>query len=167
MAEVMHFLKRLQTRPTVGAAAAFSLRSFAGPTDIPLWLELRNRAFARAKPGILAWNESDMARELFDRPWWSPDRVWFALAHEPGSDQPVALGTVALAARATAEGEAGAVHWLAVLPAWRRRGVARLLMQALEERAWNLGYREIYLETHAGWTGAQRLYEALQYSRIT
>jgi GNAT superfamily N-acetyltransferase len=56
-----------------------------------------------------------------------------------------------------------AVHWLAVLPNWRRRGVGRLLIEALEERSWQQGHREIFLETHEGWTAARRLYESLGY----
>jgi GNAT superfamily N-acetyltransferase len=55
------------------------------------------------------------------------------------------------------------VHWLAVLPGWRRRGVGRYLMSVLEARAWELGYREVWLETHAAWAEAVRLYQALGY----
>jgi len=58
------------------------------------------------------------------------------------------------------------VHWLAVLVTHRRRGVAQLLMRALEQRAWDLGQREIFLETHDGWTAAQRLYESLGYQQV-
>lgn len=163
MASALHFTKRLLTRPPSATPTGFALRQFAGLQDIALWLELRNRAFARAKPGILSWDAADFARELTERPWWSPDRLWFALAHEPGADQPLPVGTVALAERAAGPEAVAAVHWLAVLPMWRRRGVARLLMAALEERAWDLGYRTIALETHAGWTAAKQLYESLGY----
>ena len=87
------------------------------------------------------------------------------MAAEFGADQPLPVGTVALAAQ-TAASTLAAVHWLAVLPAWRRRGVARQLMAALEERAWELGHREIFLETHAGWTAAQGFYESLGYQQL-
>jgi GNAT superfamily N-acetyltransferase len=167
MATVLHFSKRLSVRPVAGTLPGIAVRQFAGDRDIPLWLELRNRAFARARPGVLSWDEADFAREMLERPWWSPDRVWFAMADEPGADQPLAVGTVALTARETAASSLVAVHWLAVLPAWRRRGVARQLMAALEERAWALGHREIFLETHAGWTAAQRFYESLGYQQIS
>jgi GNAT superfamily N-acetyltransferase len=165
MAVVHHFSKRLLHRPSPGDVSGIALRQFAGPHDIPLWLALRNRAFARAKPGILSWDAADFARELLERPWWSADRLWFALAHEPGADQPSPVGTVALAERTSGPEAVAVVHWLAVLPMWRRRGVARLLMAALEERAWGLGYRTIALETHAGWTAAQQLYESLGYQQ--
>ena len=39
-------------------------------------------------------------------------------------------------------------------------------MAALEERAWELGHREIFLETHAGWTAAQGFYESLGYQQL-
>jgi hypothetical protein len=36
-------------------------------------------------------------------------------------------------------------------------------MSVLEARAWELGYREVCLETHAGWEAAVRLYRAMGY----
>ena len=97
MSTVIHFSKRLSVRPVAGTLPGIAVRQFAGDHDIPLWLELRNRAFARARPGVLSWDEADFAREMLERPWWSPDRVWFAMAAEFGADQPLPVGTVALA----------------------------------------------------------------------
>ena len=68
-----------------------------------------------------------------------------------------------LALRGADEAARPVVHWLAVLPAWRRRGIGRLLMSVLEARAWELGYREVWLETHAAWEEAVRFYRALGY----
>ncbi|HEY4311685.1 MAG TPA: GNAT family N-acetyltransferase [Pirellulales bacterium] len=166
MAVVLHFSKRLLERPAPGSLPGIALRQFHDDRDIPLWLELRNRAFARAKPGVLGWGATDFAREMLDRPWWSPDRLWFALADSPGADQPLPVGTVALASREIATSSVAVVHWLAVLATHRRQGVARLLMQALEQRAWDLGQRDIFLETHDGWIAAQRLYESLGYQQV-
>jgi GNAT superfamily N-acetyltransferase len=166
MAVVLHFSKRLLKRPAPGSLPGIALRHFHDDRDIPLWLELRNRAFARAKPGVLGWDATDFAREMLDRPWWAPDRLWFALAESPGADQPLPVGTVALASRETATATVAVVHWLAVLTTHRRQGVARLLMHALEQRAWDLGQREIFLETHDGWTSAQRLYQSLGYQQV-
>ena len=73
---------------------------------------------------------------------------------------------MALAFRGEGTEAKPAVHWLAVLPPWRRRGVGRLLMAELHQRCWDLGYRQIWLETHVRWTGAARLYEELGYRPV-
>jgi GNAT superfamily N-acetyltransferase len=167
MAVVLHYSKRLSERPTPGALPGIELRFFQGPSDVPVWLELRHRAFARATPGILHWDRSDFASEFLEKPWWSPERIWFATTPDDASGAQMAVGTVALADRGIGATALPAVHWLAVLPTWRRRGVARLLVAALEERCWQQGQREIFLETHESWTAARRLYEELGYRQIT
>ncbi len=53
-----------------------------------------------------------------------------------------------------------------VQPAARRLGIARRLMEALEEIAREKGFREIWLETGLGQPAAIRLYENLGYTRI-
>jgi GNAT superfamily N-acetyltransferase len=55
------------------------------------------------------------------------------------------------------------VHWLAVVPPWRRLGLARLLMTHLEDVCWQQGYRKIHLETHAHWDAAVQFYHALGF----
>jgi GNAT superfamily N-acetyltransferase len=50
-----------------------------------------------------------------------------------------------------------------VHPAWRRRGVGRLLIAHLESAAYTTGYRQIWLETHAAWDAAARFYESLGF----
>jgi GNAT superfamily N-acetyltransferase len=87
------------------------------------------------------------------------------VAHD-AADSRLAIGTVALADRGSGAHALPAVHWLAVLPPWRRRGVARLLMATLEHRCWKQGHDEIFLETHEGWTAARQLYEVLGYRPV-
>ena len=55
------------------------------------------------------------------------------------------------------------VHWLLVDPRWRRRGIGRLLMSHLELAAWDDGWREMQLETHAGWAAAVAFYQSMGY----
>ncbi len=160
------------------------VRHFRGPEDIAAWIELRNRAFARETVGVRQWDESDFRAEILDKPWWSPDRLWFAVATpEPGDPSSAAsqsenlplakvgnpslacqvVGAVVLADRGLADKAQAAIHWLIVLPGWRRRGVGQLLIETLEARAWELGHRRVVLETHAAWRSAGRLYERLGY----
>jgi len=89
--------------------------------------------------------------------------MWFA---EPigllGKErQPV--GTVTLAMRGEREQAKPVVHWLAVLPRWRRRGIAQLLMNTLEAACWDAGYRQIWLETHTAWSAAAQFYAKYGY----
>ncbi len=39
----------------------------------------------------------------------------------------------------------------------------QLMLAALEQACWDAGYRQIGLETHAGWTAAARFYERAGY----
>ena len=75
---------------------------------------------------------------------------------------PVACGGV----RACATGaHVGELKRLWVEPAWRRAGIARLLVGALERRAGELGYRRVALNTGVRQHAAIALYDALGYDR--
>lgn len=146
--------------PPLVHPAGVGVRTYRGRADIATWLDLRHRAFARSRLGVRQWAEGDFEQEFLTKSWWLPEHLWFA---ESGSQ---AVGTVTLAMRGDGEAARPVVHWLAVLPAWRRRGIGRHLMSVLESRAWQLGYREVWLETHAAWDGAVRLYQAMGYQRV-
>lgn len=70
----------------------------------------------------------------------------------------------------------GGVKWLPdgaceikrmyVAPAWRGRGVARRLLSVLEDRARELGYTVLRLDTGPRQAGAQRLYESEGYVEV-
>ena len=57
------------------------------------------------------------------------------------------------------------IRMLGVSPAARRRGVARLLMTACEERARAAGRTRMTLNTTSRMEAAQRMYESLGYER--
>jgi mycothiol synthase len=164
MAIVLQYVHELQARPDSMTVPGVDIRNYRGGDDIEPWLALRERAFARQSVGVRTWDRHDFQREFLDRWWWRPERMWFAEAAQP-SGESLVVGTVTLAMRGPSEKAVPAVHWLAVHPAWRGRGVGRLLMSALESAAWDAGYRTVLLETHAAWTAAARFYEALGYRR--
>jgi GNAT superfamily N-acetyltransferase len=164
MASVVQRKHLLTHRPGMVSASGVRLRTYEGDHDILGWLSLRERAFAREKLGVRQWDVADFHGEFLDRPWWRPDWMWFAEAMEVRLDGPI--GTVALALRQSAEGTVPVVHWLCVRPAWRRRGVGRLLMSTLEQAAWDAGYQEVALETHQAWRAAAACYDALGYQVI-
>jgi GNAT superfamily N-acetyltransferase len=109
------------------------------------------------------WDEADFRREFLNKPWWSPKRMWFAEGQ--GSESPI-VGTVTLAVRGEGPHAKPVVHWLAVLPGYRRRGIGRLLMATLEAAVWDAGGRQVWLETHSAWAEAARLYAALGYKAL-
>jgi GNAT superfamily N-acetyltransferase len=162
MALILQMTKKLSEPPCPVAVEGVRLRHYRGVTDIEIWLELRRRAFARQKLGVGDWNAEDFAREFLHKTWWRPESMWFAETAS-SSLMSSAVGTVALARRGDTPDAPPAVHWLAVLPSWRRRGVGRLLITSLEAAVWETGQRQVWLETHAQWSEAARLYESLGY----
>lgn len=160
MVDILQFCRQLDVPAPAMPVPGMRLRTYLGSEDIDAWLDLRHRAFARARLGVRQWGAADFEQEFLAKPWWRPEHLWFA----ESIGGPV--GTVTLAFRGEGEIARPVVHWLAVLPAWRRRGVARFLMGVLESRAWELGYREVWLETHAAWIEAVQLYRALGYHEV-
>jgi GNAT superfamily N-acetyltransferase len=165
MAEVLHLHRVLTERPLAPDGRTVGVRTYHGTEDIDEWLEIRQWAFARERVGVGRWTREDFKREFLAKPWWSPEHMWFAVAREPASGAEKAVGTVTLARRGMGPDSRPVIHWLAVLPAWRRRGVGQLLVRTLEIACWEAGDREILLETHASWEKATALYEALGYVR--
>jgi GNAT superfamily N-acetyltransferase len=139
------------------------LRHFAGQQDVDIWLDLRRRAFARQKIGVRDWDAADFAREFLAKSWWQPEVMWFAEASRGPLLAAATVGTVTLARRGDGPEAKPVVHWLAVLPSHRGRGIARELIATLEATVWDAGGRQVWLETHAQWSEAVGLYQALGY----
>jgi GNAT superfamily N-acetyltransferase len=166
MGNVLQLVRRLDCRPETPAVKLVTLRHFGGAADIDLWLEIRRKAFARQKVGIRDWSRADFEAEFLAKSWWRPEALWFAQSDNPASLAALELGTATLGWRGPAESGKPVIHWLAVLPRERRKGVARLLVRHLEQLVWDSGRREIYLETHAAWSEALALYRALGYREV-
>lgn len=162
MATVLQFVKDFDGSPQVMSNKRVTVRRSNGEADIAAWLALRDRTFARERMGVRKWSYDDYVREFFHKWWWRPDWQWIAESEQsPGQ----ILGSVTMALRGQHGVERPAIHWLMVDPAHRRRGIARMLVSYLEAAAWDAGYRQICLETHAAWQAAARFYEALGYVR--
>ena len=162
MQNVLQLSKSLACRPVVSDLPGVRLRTFTGPEDIARWLDVRHRVFARLKVGVRQWTPADFENEFLSKWWWRPERMWFAETSVPPDERQV-VGTITLAMRGAGPEANPVIHWLAVLPAWRRRGIGRWLVAALEAAAWDAGHRQIYLETHRAWTAAIELYTKLGY----
>jgi GNAT superfamily N-acetyltransferase len=158
---VIHFRRQLDRPPAAVDVPDICVRNMKVPEDLASWLELRERAMADQSPGVRPWNEHDFRTEFVSKPWWRPTHSWVAIA-----DASQVVGSVTLAMRDGSTRTVSVVHWLLVDPAWRRRGIARLLMQYLEQAAWHEGWREIELETHAGWVAAVAFYQSMGYEPV-
>ncbi len=163
MTSVLHFRKELLDPPVERAGAGVSIRSIVVPADVEGWLELRKRATAGLIPEVREWNRKDFARQMLAKPWWRNDWTWLATEPQLGKSL---IGAVTLGLRTGAESTVPIVHWLLVDPAWRRRGVGRMLVSRLESAAWEAGYRQVELETHANWKGAVAFYQSMGYAPV-
>jgi GNAT superfamily N-acetyltransferase len=114
-------------------------------------------------PTARPWTLADFSAEMTGKAWWREDRMW--LATWDGS-QDLLVGSVTMAVREGRARSVPVVHWLLVDPAWRRRGVGRLLMSNLERAAWDDGWREMQLETHSSWSAAVAFYQSIGYSSV-
>jgi ribosomal protein S18 acetylase RimI-like enzyme len=166
MAIVLQMRVDMEFRPELPPVHGVTVRSFAGPQDVEAWLEIRHRAFAREKVGVRQWAAADFEAEFLAKPWWSPELLWFAETAADAQNPSRPIGTVARALRGAGPEARPVVHWLSVLPAWRRRGIGRLLLTQLHRSCWDAGYRQIWLETHSQWQAAVHLYRELGYREV-
>ena len=154
MPNVLQMMRTLQVRPSLPTVEGVKLRPFSAPADAEAWLQLRERAFADESPAPRPWTPADFEREIWSKHWCGPTAIW--LAESQGL-----VGSVILARRAD---NRPAVNWLMVDPAQRSRGIAGLLLAALELAVWAEGGREVVLETHVHWTRAVRFYRTKGYT---
>ena len=83
----------------------------------------------------------------------------FLVGHHDG--RLVAMGALRHVTDRVAELTRMRVH-----PAYQRRGFGRALLDSLEERARELGFRKLRLDTTVAQTAAQRLYESAGYRQV-
>jgi GNAT superfamily N-acetyltransferase len=181
MNRVIQMEKTLQGPANPEAVEGFALRCFDQQQDLPAWLALRQRTFAREKLGVRDWGPADFKQEFAAKPWWNPQHCWVIETDQGAKDGvlPVLSGTtpaikealqivgsVTLAMRKGLESDRAVVHWLMVYPRYRARGLGRWLLGVLEAKAWELGHREVFLETHSAWEAATRLYLASGYEPV-
>jgi GNAT superfamily N-acetyltransferase len=160
MTLVLHLRKQLASPPATLAAAGIVIRPIAVPNDIDAWLSLRERALAGLNPAVWQWSRDDFLAEMVGQPWWRPEWTWLAI------DELQVVGTVTLAIREGRERHVPVIHWLLIDPTWRRRGLGRALISHLERATWDAGWREVQLETHAGWSEAVAFYHSIGYAPL-
>lgn len=118
-------------------------------------------ALEAAVMGTDAWNETLVADELgrADRVWWA------AYAADPKMPLSAEAPLVGYAGGWVVDGDLQILK-VGVDPAWRRHGIARVLLARVADDARNLGARTSSLEVRAANAGAQALYAALGYETL-
>lgn len=161
--------------PGEKASTAMPLRPLQLPGDLPVMLDLIERCFVY--PENDAWSiQTDELESMADsfrtlkRLWpllWVlrlfsrdiQDTMWGIIAEE--DDKPVGMSVTVR--------QPGANQWVignvAVLPAYRRRGLAREMVLACVGRAQQRGGALVELEVVLGNLPASRLYERLGFTR--
>jgi ribosomal protein S18 acetylase RimI-like enzyme len=175
MSSILHLRKRLISLPAAVAVPGVTIRPFNGTdaataaADARAWLALREAAFA----GMIAggrraeerrWTLDDFRREFTAKSWWRPERMLFAVTTE--NDREVIIGSVTLGRSGRAPDDVASLMWLMVAPDQRRRGIGKLLLNAIERQAFEAGETTLTLETHATWSDAVRLYRAAGYETL-
>ncbi len=161
--QVLHLEHHLSAEPTVQPIPGITLRGFRDERDVATWLRLREQSFAAEPFRIRPWSAFEFRQHCQAAAWWNPCHVWFAEVMATNSQSAVPVGMVTLARRGGEAKGVPAVHWLAVLPEWRGKGIGRMLLTHLERRCWELGDRVVQVETHSAWKSALALYRRLGY----
>lgn len=118
-------------------------------------------ALEAAVMGSDAWSGALVADELgrADRMWWA------AYAADPKMPLSAEAPLVGYAGGWVVDGDLQILK-VGVDPAWRRHGIARVLLARVADDARNLGARTSSLEVRAANAGAQALYAALGYETL-
>lgn len=158
--------KVLKSRGAPIAVKGVQLRQYRGVEDIDLWLQTRLNTFADEFAPPKPWTHDNWKREFASKPWWQPERMWFATVHPPlcrTADEGKTVGTVTLGLRGKGILARPTIHWLMVTPEWRWSGIGRFMVTQVEQQAYEMGHREIVLETLSEWGAATAFYQKLNY----
>lgn len=155
----IRMLRDLEGLPAVNLPEGYAIRSFRDG-DAEHLMRIKNAAFAGEATGSRAWTPADVQREYMDSPHFRPERVFLAIHGE----EPV--GTTAAWVWTHEGREVGLIHWVAVVPEHRGKGLGEALnvhaLQYMRAR----GHREAILNTNAALHSAVRLYHRLGFRDV-
>ncbi len=151
--------RKLKDLPSANAPAGYRIRTYEAGDDAA-FVRIKNAAFMSENAGGRAWTAADFEKEYLDSPHFDPKRVMFAVF----GDEPVGTTT---AWTATYLGrDVGLIHWVAVVPEHRSKGLGWWLNVRALHKLKALGYREATLNTSETLESAVRLYRRLGFKVV-
>ena len=151
--------RELNELPNAKAPAGYRIRTYETGDDTA-FVRIKNAAFMSENAGGRAWTSADFEKEYLDSPYFDPKRVLFAIC----GDEPVGTTT---AWTATHQGrDVGLIHWVAVVPEHRSKGLGWVLNVRALHKLRALGYGEAILNTSETLESAVRLYRRLGFEVI-
>ncbi len=151
--------RELKDLPDADVPAGYRIRTYE-TGDGTAFVRIKNAAFMSENAGGRAWTATDFEKEYLHSPHFDPKRVLFAVFGE----EPVGTTT---AWTATYRGrEVGLIHWVAVVPEHRKKGLGWLLNVRALHKLKALGYREATLNTSETLESAVRLYRRLGFEVV-
>ncbi|OGG47811.1 MAG: hypothetical protein A3F84_12775 [Candidatus Handelsmanbacteria bacterium RIFCSPLOWO2_12_FULL_64_10] len=149
----------LRDLPPVRLPEGYAIRAYRDG-DAGAFVRVKNAAFAGETGSGRAWTSEDFRKEYLESPHFRPERVFFAVCGE----EPVGTTT---AWTWTHEGrEVGLIHWVAVVPEHRGKGLGEALNVRALHHLREMGYREAVLNTNASHKAAVRLYHRLGFQDV-
>lgn len=125
----------LEDLPRMDLADGYGLRTFQ-PGDASHWLRICKPEFG------MGWDAAALHRQILDAPFFEPEHMFF-VTH---GDQPVG---VACAWRAQPDQQiVGTLHYIAVQPEHRGKGLGRVLLGAVLRKVRELGFAQCDLSTN-------------------
>jgi len=125
------------------------------PGDEAAWVEMKNACFR--EQGMRSWSAEDFRRAFTDDPRFEYPRVTVVMR---GAE---AVASATAWEADYGEGPVGLLHWVCVLPSWRRRGLGReVSVRAMRELAAR-GYADAWLNTSWKREAAVGLYVRLGF----
>ncbi|MDE3001240.1 MAG: GNAT family N-acetyltransferase [Gemmatimonadota bacterium] len=151
--------RELKDLPDAKPPAGYRVRTYR-PGDDTAFVRIKNAAFMSENAGGRAWTEADFEKEYLNSPYFYPERVLFAVF----GDEPVGTTT---AWTATNRGkDVGLIHWVAVVPEHRKKGLGWVLNVRALHKLKALGYGEAILNTSETLEPAVRLYRRLGFEVV-
>lgn len=151
--------RSLEETPPVAVPEGYAIRTYRDG-DAGAFVRVRNAAFAGEEGGGGLWTLENFQKEYLASPHFRPERVFFAVY----GGAPVGTTT---AWTAEHEGrEVGLIHWVAVAPEHRGRGLGEALNGRALQHLKEMGYQEAVLHTNASLRAAVRLYYRLGFRDV-
>ncbi len=150
--------RELTDLPEAKPPAGYRIRTYETGDD-SAFVRIKNAAFL-SEGGGRAWTEVDFRKEYLDSPYFEPARVLFAICNgEP-------VGTTTAWTAMNRGKEVGLIHWVAVVPEHRRKGLGWVLNVRAVHKLKELGYGEAILNTSETLESAVRLYHRLGFEVV-